>query len=94
MLALLCYVSLNISLFVPASGRLKMEKDIAIIDIDDEHDDQCTSRGVPEKKATSGSSVENEHPPSSSLIAVQQKSKFANAIDTVKSKYFCCSYNL
>jgi len=37
---MLCYVSLNISLFVPDSGRLKMEKDVAIIDIDDEDDDQ------------------------------------------------------
>jgi len=43
---------------------------------------------INEKKAISGIAVKNEHPASSSSIAVQQKTKFASEIHTVKRKYF------
>ncbi|MCI66690.1 hypothetical protein A2U01_0087948, partial [Trifolium medium] len=61
------YGSLFISLFVPANGRLKMEKDI--------EDDQHMSRGVHEKKAISGIAAKNGHPTPSSSIAVDMSKR-------------------
>jgi len=82
---MLCYVSLNISLFGPAGGSLKPENEIEIINHDD-NDDQSMSRGVHEKKACFGITVKSENPSSSVATATQQKSNFANAVDMVKRK--------
>jgi len=85
-------LSLKISLFVSASGRVKLDKNIEIIYLDDDDDDDdndddggSMSRGVHEKKAVSGIAVKNEVP--SPSVATQQKSKFPNAVDTVKRKF-------
>jgi len=48
---MICYVSLSISLFVPIGGRLKLKKDMEVINLDNEDNDQYISRGVHEKKS-------------------------------------------
>jgi len=68
---MLCYVSLNISLFVS----------------DDQDVEQCVSREVHEKKAISGDAMKNDHPTPCSSIAVQQIAKFENEVDMVKRKF-------
>ena len=70
-LANVCYVSLNISLFVS----------------DDEDVEQCVSREVHEKKAISGIAMKNGTPTPCSSIAGQQMAKFKNEIDMVKRKF-------
>jgi len=85
---LLC---LKTSLLVSASGRVKLDKNIEIIYPDDDDDDDddddggSMSGGVNEKKAVFGIAVKNEVP--SSSVATQQKSKFPNAVDTLKRKF-------
>lgn len=83
---MLFYVSLNIPLFGPAGGNLKLENEIEIINHDND-DDQSMSRGVHENKACFGITAESENPSSSVALATQQESKFANAVDTVKRKF-------
>ena len=56
-------------------------------DEDDDDEDWCMSQGVHENKAISGLVVKNEDPSPSSSLVVQQKTKFANAVDTVKRKF-------
>jgi len=70
---------------VPAGGSLNMQKDVEIINLDDEEDDQYMSQG--EKNAISGICVKDEHPPPSSSIVLQQDTKFANVVDTIKRKH-------
>lgn len=69
-----------------AGGSLNMQKDVEIINLDDEEDDLCMSQG--EKNAISGICVKDEHPTPSSSIALQQETKFANVADTIKRKHF------
>jgi len=82
-------LSLKTSLFVSASGRVKLDKNIEIIYLDDDDDDDddvgSMFRGVHEKKAVFGIAVKNEVP--SPSVATQQKGKFPNAVDTVKRKF-------
>ncbi|RHN57947.1 hypothetical protein MtrunA17_Chr5g0445851 [Medicago truncatula] len=68
-------------------GTMKVKKDIEIIHLDDDDDDEDwrMSQGVHEKKAIYGLVVKNEYP--SPSLVVQQKTKFANAVDTVKRKF-------
>jgi hypothetical protein len=70
---MLCYVSVNISLFVS----------------DDQDVDQCVSREVHEKKAISGIAMKNDHdhPTPCSSTAVQQIAKFENEVGMVKRKF-------
>jgi len=71
-------------------GTMKVKKDIEIIHLDDDDDDDedwCMSQGVHEKKAIYGLVVKNEYPSPSSSLVVQQKTKFANTVDTVKRKF-------
>jgi hypothetical protein len=90
-IVMLCkLLSLKISLFVSASGRVKLDKNIEIIYLDDDDDDDdedggSMSQGGHEKKAVFGIAVKNEVP--SPSVATQQKSKFPNAADTVKRKF-------
>lgn len=72
-----CYGSLYISLLVPASGRLKMEKDI--------DDDQRMSRGVHEKNTIYGIAAKNGHPTRSSSIAVDVSKRKHSIADTESS---------
>ncbi|RHN57949.1 hypothetical protein MtrunA17_Chr5g0445871 [Medicago truncatula] len=67
-----------------ASGRVKLDKNIEVIYLDDD-DVGSMSRGVHEKKAFFGFAAKNEVP--SPSVATQQKSKFPNAVDTVKRKF-------
>jgi hypothetical protein len=88
-IVMLCkLLSLKISLFVSASGRVKLDKNIEVIYLDDDDDDDDVgpmSPGVHEKKAVFGIAVKNEVP--SPSVATQQKSKFLNAVDTFKRKF-------
>jgi hypothetical protein len=70
-------------------GTMKGKKDIEIIHLDDDDDDEDwrMSQGVHEKKAIYGLGVKNEYPSPSSSLVVQQKTKFANAVDMVKRKF-------
>ncbi|KEH28453.1 chromatin-remodeling ATPase INO80 isoform X2 [Medicago truncatula] len=68
-----------------AGGRVKLENEIEIINLDD--DDQSMPQGIHEKKASFGITVKIEEPSSSGALTTQQKSKFGNAVDTVKRKF-------
>ncbi|XP_024640814.1 restin homolog [Medicago truncatula] len=66
-------------------GTIKVKKDIEIMHLD--VDNWCMSEGVHEKKAIYGLVVKNEDPSPSSSLVVQQKTKFVNAVDTVKRNF-------
>jgi hypothetical protein len=72
-----CYGSLYISLFLPASGMLKM-----LVDTDDE---QFMSQGVHEKNVISGIAVKNDLPTPSSSIAVEMAKIKRSIVDSETS---------
>jgi len=71
-------------------GTVKVKKDIEIMHLDDDNDDDewCMSQGVHEMNAIYGIAVENEDPTPSSSLAFQLGTKFANAVNTVKRKFY------
>lgn len=65
---------------------MESQKDIEIIDLDDDDDDECTSRVLHGKKAGFGITVKKEYP--SSSVEIQQKNSFSKqSFEMIKRKF-------